>query len=151
MFSPEFEVANEVLFKRGKRSIAMRIGPENTSLLAKLIQDADIVIDPLRKGILEELGVDYEQVRTSNPRLVWARISGFPESLEENRTPSHDIHALALSGLLAVGANYFWRFSLRNFANRVSQMFRPDKESCPLPPATLPGTSVLLSRIVRPF
>lgn len=98
----------------------MSIGPENATMIEKLIREADIVIDPLRKGILEGLGLDYEQLRTISPRLIWARISGFPEGMEQNRTPSHDIHALALSGLLAVGAYFFCPSSLRGMADLVS-------------------------------
>ncbi|KAK7044254.1 hypothetical protein VNI00_007976 [Paramarasmius palmivorus] len=94
---------------RGKRSIA--INPKISSgkdTLLKLISSADVLIDPYRPGVLERLGLGPEVFLGTegkgglNPRLIYARMSGFPRTGRQKDMAGHDINYLASSGVLSM-------------------------------------------------
>ena len=53
---------------------------EGREIVLKLAEGADILVQNFRVGVMERLGLDYEKVRQSNPRLIYCSISGFGES-----------------------------------------------------------------------
>ncbi|KAI0330212.1 CoA-transferase family III [Cubamyces sp. BRFM 1775] len=92
---------------RGKRSIA--IDPKTQSghaVVRKLIERADVLIDPFRPGVMERLGLGPEvfldEKQGSNKRLVYARLVGFPRSGPHKDMAGHDLNYLALSGVLSM-------------------------------------------------
>ena len=63
---------------RGKRSVQLDLkSPSSKEVLDRLLLTADVLIDPFRPGVLEELGFDPERLRKRNERLIVARLSGF--------------------------------------------------------------------------
>ncbi|KAJ7593029.1 CoA-transferase family III domain-containing protein [Mycena floridula] len=97
------------LLCRGKRSIAIDCKLPSGRLLAeKLISQADILIDPFRPGVLERLGLGPELFLGDgvkdglNPRLIYARIVGFPRTGPHKDMAGHDINYLAISGVLSM-------------------------------------------------
>jgi len=86
---------------RGKRSIALNLKkPEGVNVLRKLCSSADVLIEPFRPGVMERLGLGPEVVTKENPRLVYARLTGFGQSGPYKDMAGHDINYLALSGIL---------------------------------------------------
>jgi len=86
---------------RGKRSIALNLKkPEGVNVLRKLCGSADVLIEPFRPGVMERLGLGPEVVTKENPRLVYARLTGFGQSGPYKDMAGHDINYLALSGVL---------------------------------------------------
>jgi len=86
---------------RGKRSIALNLKkPEGVNVLRKLCSSADVLIEPFRPGVMERLGLGPEVVTKENPRLVYARLTGFGQSGPYKDMAGHDINYLALSGVL---------------------------------------------------
>jgi len=86
---------------RGKRSIALNLKkPEGVNVLKKLCGSADVLIEPFRPGVMERLGLGPEVVTKENPRLVYARLTGFGQSGPYKDMAGHDINYLALSGVL---------------------------------------------------
>jgi len=86
---------------RGKRSIALNLKkPEGVGVLKKLCASADVLIEPFRPGVMERLGLGPEVVTADNPRLVYARLTGFGQSGPYKDMAGHDINYLALSGVL---------------------------------------------------
>ena len=99
---------------RGKRSIALNLKkPEGVNVLRKLCSSADVLIEPFRPGVMERLGLGEstsictdnnfpgpEVVTKENPRLVYARLTGFGQSGPYKDMAGHDINYLALSGVL---------------------------------------------------
>ena len=98
---------------RGKRSIALNLKkPEGVGVLKKLCASADVLIEPFRPGVMERLGLGEwrvgwgevcpgpEVVTADNPRLVYARLTGFGQSGPYKDMAGHDINYLALSGVL---------------------------------------------------
>ncbi|KAG5642428.1 hypothetical protein DXG03_002802 [Asterophora parasitica] len=98
-------VSTDVLC-RGKRSIAINPKiPSGLETLKKLLSYADVVIDPFRPAVMERLGLGPEVFLGDgglNPKLIYARIVGFPRTGPQKDMAGHDINYLALSGTLAM-------------------------------------------------
>ncbi|KAJ3397302.1 hypothetical protein HDU92_008843 [Lobulomyces angularis] len=64
---------------RGKKSISINLKSQNliNVLKKKIIPKVDVVIDPYRPGVMEKLGLGPEILLKINPRLIYARITGF--------------------------------------------------------------------------
>lgn len=72
-FSGMFHVLN-----RGKRSLEVDLATdEGTEIVHRLAEGADVVIQNFRPGVVERLGVGYEDLKAANPRIIYASISGF--------------------------------------------------------------------------
>ncbi|MDX8526519.1 CaiB/BaiF CoA-transferase family protein [Mesorhizobium sp. MSK_1335] len=86
---------------RGKESLAVDLKNDaDLAMLRGLIAKADVLIQNFRPGVIERLGLDYEHVRTINPRLVYASISGYGEEGPWVRRPGQDLLAQARSGVM---------------------------------------------------
>lgn len=88
------------LVNRGKRSIVLDLKKnEDLAILKKLIQSADLLIENMRPGKIEELGLDPQELIKNNPKLVVLRVSGFGQSGPYAQKPGFATIAEALSGL----------------------------------------------------
>jgi len=85
-FGPPFSQGVSTYFlsiNRGKRSIAIDLKSEEGRKTARLLADqADVVIENFRPGVMERLGLGPEVLRHSNPRLIYCSISGFGRDVE---------------------------------------------------------------------
>jgi crotonobetainyl-CoA:carnitine CoA-transferase CaiB-like acyl-CoA transferase len=62
----------------GKKNISLDMTkPEAVEILKLLIARCDVVIENFRPGVMKKMGLDYEALRSSNPRLIYASISGY--------------------------------------------------------------------------
>src|ERR1700733_821571 len=68
--------------------------------LLELIEHADVLVEGMRPGVTERLGVGPDVCAKVNPRLVYGRVSGWGPEGEMARTAGHDINYLAASGAL---------------------------------------------------
>ncbi|MBV8693370.1 MAG: CoA transferase [Actinobacteria bacterium] len=104
-----FDPTGDVL-GRGRRSIAVDVKhPEGTEVVLRLIEQADVLLDPYRPGVLERLGLGPDVCLARNPRLVYGRMTGFGQpstnadpSVKTPLTdaPGHDINYIAIGGAL---------------------------------------------------
>ncbi|XP_043456202.1 alpha-methylacyl-CoA racemase isoform X1 [Prionailurus bengalensis] len=87
---------------RGKRSLALNLKRQDGALvLRRLCRQADVVLEPFRHGVMEKLQLGPEILQRENPKLIYARLSGFGQSGRFCRVAGHDINYLALSGILS--------------------------------------------------
>ncbi|XP_032426659.1 alpha-methylacyl-CoA racemase [Xiphophorus hellerii] len=87
---------------RGKRSVALNLKmPEGVALLRRLCVESDVVLEPYRKGVMEKLGLGPSELLSENPRLIYARLTGYGQSGCYASAAGHDINYLAMSGLLS--------------------------------------------------
>lgn len=96
--NPPFELDN-----RGKRSIALNLEVEDGRHIAgALIDSADVFVTNMRPRALEKYGLTYEQLKDTNPRLIYCQVTGYgPESPEANRA-AYDVGAFwARAGVVA--------------------------------------------------
>lgn len=96
-----------VRVNRGKKDITLNLRhPRGRELFKRLVAKADVLVENFRPGAMEKLGLDYELLKSVNPRLIYATISGFgrrkdlrgPYSDRAANNPS----AQAMSGLMDV-------------------------------------------------
>jgi alpha-methylacyl-CoA racemase len=86
---------------RGRRSIGLNLkDPEGLSLLLRLADRADVLVEGFRPGVAERLGFGPEVVAGRNPRLVYGRMTGWGQDGPLAATAGHDIDYIAVSGAL---------------------------------------------------
>lgn len=91
------------LVNRGKRSLVLDLKKsEELAILKKLIASADLLIENMRPGKLEQLGLDPKELIAANPKLVVLRVSGFGQNGPYAQKPGFATIAEALSGLSAL-------------------------------------------------
>jgi len=87
--NPPFELDN-----RGKRSIALNLRTaEGRAIADRLIDGADVFVTNVRPEVLEGFGLDDARLRARNPRLVYARVTGYGERGPDRDRPAYDIGA----------------------------------------------------------
>lgn len=97
-YSPTFRSVN-----RGKRSVGLDLRtPDGLAVALELVDSADVVVENLRPGALERLGLGEAAVRARNPRIVYCSISGFGSRGPYRDRPGYDTVGQAMSGLLGL-------------------------------------------------
>jgi crotonobetainyl-CoA:carnitine CoA-transferase CaiB-like acyl-CoA transferase len=87
---------------RNKRSIGVDLkSVEGLEKITGLAADADVVIENLRRGALEKLGLGYEALKELNPDLIYCSITGFGPGKEEER-PGYDFLVQARAGIMGI-------------------------------------------------
>ena len=88
---------------RNKRSIALNLSTaEDRAACLALLQTADVIVENFRPGVMRNLGIDYDTVARTNPRVVYASISGFGQTGPYADRPGFDLIAQAMSGVMSV-------------------------------------------------
>jgi alpha-methylacyl-CoA racemase len=88
------------LMHRGKRVVDLDVKNEPEKLLA-LAAKADVVLDGFRPGTCERLGIGPQECAAVNPRLIFARITGWGQDGPLAATAGHDVNYLAQTGALS--------------------------------------------------
>lgn len=95
-----------MLLNRGKRSIELDLkSPDSRERLKPLIARADVLLEQFRPGVMARLGLGYDELKGSNPRLVYCSLTGYGQSGPKAGTSGHDLNYLAETGLLRIGAD----------------------------------------------
>lgn len=91
--------------RRGQKSIALDLkSAAGKAILDDLIRDTDILMEGMRPGVAEKMGLSPDHCLGLNPRLIYARITGWGQQGPLAQQAGHDINYIALSGaLLAMG------------------------------------------------
>ena len=92
---------------RNKRSICLDLKDSDArEVVLDLVQDADVVVENFRAGVMERLGLGYETLRERNPKLVYAAIRGFGDprtgKSPYSEWPAYDVIAQAMGGLMQI-------------------------------------------------
>ncbi|GAB4259389.1 MAG: CaiB/BaiF CoA-transferase family protein [Pararhodobacter sp.] len=89
------------LLDRGKRTIALDLkDPADRRVLDALIARADGLIEGMRPGVMERLGLGPSDCHALNPRLVYGRMTGWGQTGPRATEAGHDLNYIALSGAL---------------------------------------------------
>ena len=85
---------------RNKRSIALDLkNPEAVAIAKRLVEDYDIVIEQFRPGVMQRLGLGYEQLHEINPKLIYCSVTGYGQTGPYRNRAGHDNNYLSISGL----------------------------------------------------
>ena len=88
---------------RNKRGMTLNLRePEGVAIFKQLAKTADVVVENYRPDVKRRLGIDYENLRPINPRLIYASISGFGQSGPYRDRPGVDQIAQGMGGLMSI-------------------------------------------------
>ena len=88
---------------RNKRSITLNLKqPVAIEILMKLVETSDVVVENFRPDVKERLGVDYESLKSRNPKIILASISGFGQDGPYAKRPGFDQIAQGMGGLMSI-------------------------------------------------
>src|ERR1700738_3894196 len=97
------ESAAFLMMNRNKRSIALDLKTEaGHTVLSRLLQDADVLMDNYRRGAMERMGFGYQALRASNSRLIYCSISGFGRTGPYADRGGFDLVTQGMSGLMSI-------------------------------------------------
>ncbi|MSO76861.1 MAG: CoA transferase [Alphaproteobacteria bacterium] len=95
--------AHAISFNRGKRSIALDLkNPEGLAVAQKLAGEADVVVESFRPGVMARFGLGYEDVRKTNPKVVYLSVTGFGQAGPRSKLPVTDSVIQAFSGWMSI-------------------------------------------------
>ena len=98
---PEIGGLNFQGLNRNKRGLTIDIGQEEgCALVRRLAEQADVVVENFRPGVMERHGIGWEQLRTINPRLVYCSITAFGPTGPLSQKPGMDLILQATGGLM---------------------------------------------------
>ena len=90
---------------RGKKSMVLDLKkPEAVAALLKIVETADVLIEGLRPGVTERMGVGPDVCHTVNPSLIYGRMTGWGQTGSWSQMAGHDINYIGMTGVLnAIG------------------------------------------------
>ena len=87
---------------RGRPSVALDLkNPDAVATVLRLVETADVLVEGLRPGVTERLGLGPDDCLASNPRLVYGRMTGWGQTGPLAGTAGHDLGYVAITGVLA--------------------------------------------------
>jgi crotonobetainyl-CoA:carnitine CoA-transferase CaiB-like acyl-CoA transferase len=97
------QTSHSANYNRGKKSVVLDLkNPDALAAARKLVDRADVFIENFRPGAVGRLGLGYDAVRRTNPRLVYLSISGYGQTGPYRDRPCTDTVAQAFSGMMTM-------------------------------------------------
>jgi alpha-methylacyl-CoA racemase len=86
---------------RGRRSIGVDLKQaEGVDVVLRMVEQADVIIEGFRPGVMERLGLGPDVCLARNPKLVYGRMTGWGQEGPMAQAAGHDINYIALAGAL---------------------------------------------------
>src|SRR5260370_5833788 len=86
---------------RNKRSMTLNLkSPEGREIFLRLVRNADVVLESFRPGVMDRLGLGYEQLKEVHPGLIYCAISGYGQDGPYPLRAGHDLNYAGSAGLL---------------------------------------------------
>jgi len=93
------DIGQNAIYKRGKRSIVLDIKNQSAREVAlSIVAKSDALIEGMRPGVMERLGLGPDDVRGLNKKLVYGRLTGWGQTGPLAHAAGHDINYVSLSG-----------------------------------------------------
>ena len=88
---------------RGKRSVEIDMAsPEGQALIRGLAERSDVLVENFKVGGLKKYGLDYESLKSHNPRLVYCSITGFGQTGPYAQRAGYDFMIQGMAGLMSI-------------------------------------------------
>jgi crotonobetainyl-CoA:carnitine CoA-transferase CaiB-like acyl-CoA transferase len=99
----EGESVTFMSMNRNKRSIALDLkNKDHLQICRELLLEADVVVESFRPGVMQRLGLGYERLQQTNPRLIYCSVSAYGQSGPWQDKPGVDGVIQAVAGLMSV-------------------------------------------------
>ena len=86
---------------RNKEHMALNLKtPEGLRIFFELAKDADVIVEGFRPGVVQRLGVDYGEVQSINPGVIYCSLTGFGQTGPLRTRAGHDVNYLSRAGVL---------------------------------------------------
>src|SRR5438094_2756627 len=90
-----------VAMNRNKRSMTLNLkSAEGREIFLRLVRQADVVLESFRPGVMERLGLGYEQLKEVQPGIIYCAISGYGQDGPYRLRAGHDLNYAGYAGLL---------------------------------------------------
>lgn len=95
--------SRHLLLNRNKKSITLNLKKaEGREIFLKLAQEADVLIEQFRPGVMDRLRLGYKDLEKINPRLIYCSLTGFGQDGPYKNVAGHDINYIAIGGVLGI-------------------------------------------------
>lgn len=86
---------------RNKEHMSLNLKtPEGKEIFFRLVENADVLLEGFRPGVVHKLGIDYDTVRNLNAKLIYCSITGYGQTGPLRHRAGHDVNFLSYSGVL---------------------------------------------------
>jgi len=86
---------------RNKQSITLDLkAEEDRAAFLEMVDEADVVVESFRPGVMKKFGLDYNTLKKRNPSLIYCAITGYGQTGPYKDKPGHDINYISYAGLL---------------------------------------------------
>ncbi|WP_159981751.1 MULTISPECIES: CaiB/BaiF CoA-transferase family protein [unclassified Novosphingobium] len=87
----------------GKKSVSLNLkSPEGAALFRQMVQTADVVVENFRPGVMQRLGLGYDELSEINPAIIYCAISGFGQEGPLRGNPAYDQIVQGMSGVMSI-------------------------------------------------
>ncbi|WP_421867869.1 CaiB/BaiF CoA transferase family protein [Motiliproteus sp.] len=87
----------------GKRSLTLNLKDDRgKALLKRLVESADVLVENFRPGVMDRLGVGYDELKQHNPKLIYCAISGYGADGPMKKLPAYDQIIQGMSGVMSI-------------------------------------------------
>lgn len=91
---------------RNKKGVTLNLkNPEGKAMFLEMVKKADVVVENYRPGVMDKLGLGYEELAKVNDRIIYAAVSGLGSYGPYTNRPGYDIIGQAMGGLMSVTGN----------------------------------------------
>lgn len=92
-----------IILNRNKRSMCLDLKTENDrEIFYELAKNSDVIVESFRPGVTKKLGIDYEKIKSINPRIVYCSITGFGQTGPYKMAAGHDLNYVSLAGVTSL-------------------------------------------------
>lgn len=95
--------ARHLTVNRNKRSVELNLKTEaGIAIFNKMAGEADVIIEGFRPGVMDRLGIGYEEIAKINPGIVYCSLTGYGQTGPYRLLPGHDINYAGYTGILSL-------------------------------------------------
>lgn len=88
---------------RNKKTVTLNLkDPEGKVLFLELVKKADVVTENFRPGVMDRLGLGYEDLKKVNPRIIFASVSGYGSYGPYSQRPGYDVISQGMGGIMSL-------------------------------------------------
>ena len=108
--------ASQAWLGRNKKTMFLNLKTgEGKAVVKELVKEYDIVLEQFRPGVMEKLGLGYEDLRAVNPKLIYCSLTGYGQTGPLRDAAGHDINYMSRSGIISQAGRRESGPSLMNF------------------------------------
>ena len=101
---------------RNKKTMFLNLKTaEGKEIVRRLIMDYDVVLEQFRPGVMQKLGLGFDELREVNPRLIYCSLTGYGQTGPLTDAAGHDINYMSRSGIISHAGRASGGPSLMNF------------------------------------